>query len=159
MANSEQLEIKVKEIESYFPDREVVVDSISKASVGWQLDHSLKVLNVVFDMLKNSKTEDYKWKFNFWRSYCFLINGFPRGRAKAPKSVRPLDIISLDGLNKQLQEARENLATIDDLPSKTNITHHIFGSLNKKQTIRFLNIHTEHHLKIVRDILKANKKP
>ena len=32
--------------------------------------------------------------------------------------------------------------------------HLIFGYLNKKRTIRFLQIHTAHHLKIIKDILK-----
>ena len=32
--------------------------------------------------------------------------------------------------------------------------HLIFGNLNKKRTIRFLQIHTAHHLKIIQDILK-----
>ncbi|MFN8364825.1 MAG: hypothetical protein U0T78_06125 [Cloacibacterium normanense] len=38
---------------------------------------------------------------------------------------------------------------IKNLPSQSYIEHPYFGHLDVKQTLKFLKIHTQHHLKIV----------
>lgn len=42
------------------------------------------------------------------------------------------------------------LASLDE---NQFFTHTLFKQLNKKQTLKFLGLHTNHHLKIVKDIL------
>ena len=49
------------------------------------------------------------------------------------------------------QDRMENFENLDD---HQYFTHPIFKNLNKKQTIKFLKLHTNHHIKIVNDILK-----
>ena len=40
--------------------------AVSKASVGWHLDHSLKVMNSVLDTLKNSDAKEFKKSLIFF---------------------------------------------------------------------------------------------
>lgn len=127
---------------------------VSKASVGWHLDHSLKVINIVCRALKDSNPAAYKWKFNAIRLFAFTLGSFPRGKAKSPKRVLPPEIIRKDNVERQLEIAIENLNSYQDLNENQYFTHPIFKQLNKKKTIQFLELHTNHHLKIVKDILK-----
>lgn len=141
-------------IEKYLPHYESTHTNVSQATVGWQLDHALKVLNSVLAILAKTDPKKYKNSFNFKRSVIFATGKFPRGKAKSPKQVLPPEIIKLEDLLAQLSEARKNVKTIISIDKHTFFIHHIFGTLNKNQTLRFLDIHTNHHLKIVDDILK-----
>jgi hypothetical protein len=127
---------------------------ISKGSIGWHLDHSLKVINSVFEGLKTSNPLEYKKEFNKMRFFVFLIGSFPRGKAKSPKRVLPPEIILKKDIESQLDIAITNLKDIDKLDRNQFFTHPLFKQLNKKQTVKFLRLHTNHHLKIVKDILK-----
>ena len=66
----------------------------------------------------------------------------------------PPEIITTEDLNNQLQTAKNHITNLKDLPDGVYFKHPIFNMLTKKQTLRFLEMHTKHHLKIVRDILK-----
>jgi len=145
----------LSKIEKHVPDYALKNPSISKASVGWQLDHALKVFNAVSQWTINSKPEDYSWTFNMWRTILFPLSYLPRGKAKAPKKVLPPEIILEDQLISQLKLAQQYLDLLKPLPKTSYFDHHVFGKLNKQQTIQFLNIHTIHHLKIVNDIINA----
>lgn len=127
---------------------------ISIASVGWHIDHSLKVIIGVSSFLKTSNPGDYQWKFNKWRFIVFALGSIPRGKAKAPKGVQSYEKITLEELEKQLETVKKLLEEIKTLPKKANFKHPYFDLLDLKQTIRFLELHTKHHLKIVDDILK-----
>lgn len=133
---------------------DIVNLKISKASVGWHLDHSLKVINGVLGAITESDPKEYYPKFNFLRFIVFLKGSFPRGKAKSPKRVLPPEIILEKALQQQLNLAEEKIKIIPKLQEKQHFSHPIFKQLNKKQTIKFLQIHTQHHLNIVRDILK-----
>lgn len=128
--------------------------SISKVSIGWHLDHSLKVINGVLGVLKQSNPKEYKRNFNVIRAIVFLRGKFPRGRARSPKRVLPPEIILKADVEKQLQDAEENLKIIPKLQENQHFSHPIFKQLNKKQTLQFLKLHTQHHFKIIEDILK-----
>jgi hypothetical protein len=141
-------------IEANIPHKAAKNPSVSKATVGWQLDHALKVFNAVSEWTENSNPEDYEFKLNYWRTVLLTLGYFPRGRVKAPKHVLPPESITTEDLEKQLQTARTHVDKLKMLPKNAYFKHFIFGKLNKKQTLRFLEVHTNHHLKIVKAILK-----
>ncbi len=128
--------------------------NVSKVPVSWHLDHSLKVVNRILDILKSSDPSVYDKRFNLARIFSFTFGYIPRGRGQSPAAVLPPDNIKTEDILSQLELARENLAGLSDLNSNTNFIHPVFGQLNKKQTQRFLRIHTKHHLKIIQDILR-----
>jgi len=155
MSSTKSISNKLQEIESYFKFKDVLNNEISKASVGWQIYHTLKVINLVASVLKQSNSKDHRAAPNEFKSKYFEANYFPRGIAKAPKFALPPEAFNLNDLEQQLIQARQSVLDITEIEDSANFEHFIFGVLNKKETEKFLNIHTEHHLKIIRDILKA----
>ena len=152
--NPEILIPLVKELESYIAFKNKRNDSVSASDIAWQIDHSLKVFNLVSETLVNSNQELYSSKFSKWRLLFFTLSYFPRGKVKAPKFVRPPKVILEEDLNTQLQVAYNNIENIKSADKNAHFKHFIFGVLNKNRTIKFLKLHTTHHLKIIRDILK-----
>jgi len=152
--NPETLRSLIKELESYITVKNKRNDTVSTSDIAWQIDHSLKVFNLVSDTFVNSDPNLHSSKFNKWRLLCFTIGYFPRGKVKAPKFVRPPEVISIEDLELQLQLAYQNVEEIKAADENAHFKHFIFGVLNKNRTIRFLQLHTNHHLKIIRDILK-----
>ena len=55
---------------------------VSKSSVGWQIDHSLKVINGIISQLKTS-SNNKKPKRTLLGKFCLLTRYIPRGRGKA----------------------------------------------------------------------------
>lgn len=158
MAKTQLLLSRVDELASYFHQLENVNESVSKAPVGWHVGHSFKVINSVFRSLEISEVENYRWKFSFnkfW--FCFVTKKFPRGKARSPKSLLPGNHIVLNELEEQLELAKKYIQDSDGIPFNANVKHPYFGQLSKKESLAFLQIHTEHHLKIIRDILKENQ--
>ncbi|MDU8887059.1 DUF1569 domain-containing protein [Yeosuana sp. MJ-SS3] len=155
MSETKSLSIQLIEVESYFKYKDVLNNKISDVSVGWQIYHILKVINVVADSIKVSRPEDYKTNLNEYREKYFTKKYLPRGVARAPKGVLPPESFSLENLNELQNLAKQNVHDIETLESHANFVHFIFGLLNKRETQLFLEIHTEHHLKIIRDILNT----
>ena len=152
--NPESLIPLIKKLEQYIQFKDKRNDKISSSDVAWQIDHSLKVINLVTEALASSDPSEYKWRFNKWRLFLFTLNYIPRGKAKAPKIVRPPEVISTEDLNKQVRSTYKNIESLKPLNENAYFKHFVFGQLNKDKTIQFLHLHTNHHLKIIRDILK-----
>ena len=152
--NTQTLIPLIKELESYIAVKDKRNNSVSTSDIAWQIDHSLKVFNLVSETLVNSDLELYSTKFNKWRLLLFTIGYFPRGKVKAPKFARPPEVILTEDLVSQFQLVYQNIDNIKSANNNVHFKHFIFGVLNKNRTIRFLLIHTKHHLKIIRDILK-----
>ena len=150
----EKIKTQLHQIEKYLDHSKSKNTSVSKANIGWHIDHSLKVLNGVSVALQKSDVNTYEYTFNKWRFICLTFNFFPRGRARAPKAVLPPEVINDADLKNQLESAKTHIPNLSQLPKKANFKHPYFGILNKKQTLKFMFLHTEHHLKIIRDILR-----
>ncbi|MEM6343907.1 MAG: DUF1569 domain-containing protein [Bacteroidota bacterium] len=149
-----KIQNKLLEWESHIPARDAINPPVSKVSVAWHLDHGLKVINGIYFALQKSDPSQYKRSYNLSREAIYLAGAMPRGVAKSPKSVLPPDEILETDIQKQLNQARANIEKLKALPKNAYFKHPYFGMLNRDQSIRFLEIHTEHHLKIIRDILK-----
>jgi hypothetical protein len=146
----------LNQVESYIPDFEKSNTSVSQSSIGWQIDHSLLVVNGVINVLKKSNPDDYKWKWNTSRLLLQITNKIPRGRAKSPKSVIPLESTTIEELLEKLELAKIQVVDLEKLPAHSYFTHPIFGDLKLKTTLWFLKLHTLHHLKIIQDIQKKS---
>ncbi|NNK83196.1 MAG: DUF1569 domain-containing protein, partial [Flavobacteriaceae bacterium] len=109
---------------------------------------------LVIEAVVTSNPKLYKWKFNKWRLLLFTLNYIPRGKAKEPKIVKPPELILIEDLDSQISLAHKNVEKLKPLNENAHFTHFVFGQLNKRKTIQFLKLHTNHHLKIIKDILK-----
>jgi len=140
-------------IEMVVSEHQVKNSSVSSSTVGWQIDHSLKVINNVIAYLKTAPT-DKAPKINIYGRLFLGINYIPRGKGKAPELVLPQDNITKKTLNSQLIEANENIQAIPSIDARVTFKHAYFGILDLRQSIRFIEVHTNHHVKIIKDILK-----
>ena len=147
------LDGQLLEVEHYFAQRDAQNVAVSQANVAWHLDHTLKTINRITENLRASNPEAYTSKFNIQRIVVHTSGIIPRGAAQSPKSVRPPDVVLLDSLQLQMTLARENLSAISSLDKNAFFAHPVFDHLDRDQTRRFLEVHTNHHLKIVKDIL------
>jgi len=151
---SQKIKQLLLNLEEQIENHEVINPKISRATIGWQIDHSLKVINSVVKTLQSSDPTLYKNNFSFLGKFFFALGFFPRGKAKAPKYVKPPETILLEDLITQLQHAKSNLVTIESLDENAFFKHPLFGNINTKRVHRFLELHTNHHLKIIKDIIK-----
>jgi len=126
---------------------------ISKGNVAWHISHSLKVINNVVTALQKSDPNSYKNNFSYIGKLFFTLGFFPRGKAKAPKQVKPPEIIEKEDLISQINIAKTNIEIIANLDKNAYFKHPLFGHINTKRVHRFLMLHTNHHLKIIDDIL------
>jgi hypothetical protein len=150
----QQLNLLINQLEDKIDFYKSEKTSVSKSTIGWQIDHSLRVFNGIISILKKSDPDNYKWKFNFPRAIVLTFKNIPRGKANAPKNVRTYDEILKQDLINQLEIAKKLVLDLKELNKKSNFIHPYFGVLNLKQSISFIEIHTIHHLKIINDILK-----
>ncbi|SCY17483.1 Protein of unknown function [Nonlabens sp. Hel1_33_55] len=151
------LQKQFDQLESYFEKGDLVAPSVSAQGIYWHVDHSLRILEGVPEMMRQSKPEDYKPKSSLIKFVIMNTGWMPRGKGKSPKHVLPEDhLLDKEHIARRMDHAFHQINTIKDLDDDSFMRHPLFGSLNKKETVKFLTIHTNHHLKIMRDIV--NKK-
>lgn len=141
-------------IEGFISKSEIINTNVSKANVAWHLDHSLKVINAVVKEMQISDSALYEDNFSFLGKLLIKLRFFPRGKAKAPKHVKPPEQILNNDIILQLAEAKQHIETIPSLNKNAFFKHPLFGNINTLRVIRFLEVHTNHHLKIIKSIVK-----
>lgn len=146
---------QLQQIQATIPHLTITNNTISKASVGWHLEHILTTINVIIQAVKKSDASTYKKTFSFPRLMVLTFKKIPRGKAKAPSSVLPQNDITTNSLTNHVALTQQKLAELNNLQLNNYFNHPYFGHINLKPTIKFLAIHTQHHLNIVNDILKT----
>ena len=148
-----QLNHQLNLVETYLPHAKVSNTAISSANIAWHIEHLLLVIDRVSISLSQSNPENYKWRFSLPRILVMMRKKIPRGRGKAPKAVRPESEIYENELQRHLATTRKNMEHLSRLPAGKYFSHPLFGDLKLKQAIIFLQIHTQHHIAIIQDIV------
>lgn len=146
------LSSEIHQLRTFISIHDMKDENISSQSIGWHIEHSLKVINKVCIQLLLSNPRDYHWKFNPLLMMHLLRGSIPRGKSKAPLRLIPSYPISSQNLIEQLELATKNLEKIEKLTSNHFCRHPYYGVLNLRQTSHFLKLHTLHHLKIIDEI-------
>ena len=143
----------VDELASYIPQSELRNDQVSASNVGWQIEHSVLVISSVIEGVKRSDPSKYKWSFRPFKYLIFWRGKIPRGKSKAPKFVVP-DTFTAESLQNHIDSCRAKITEFESVGAGHYFSHPYFGDTKKKDVIPFLELHTEHHVKIIKDILK-----
>jgi hypothetical protein len=128
--------------------------AVSEGNVGWHIVHSCLVINSVCGAVLKSDASKFIKKFSIKAFLVLLLNSFPRGKAKAPSFTLPSEELNPASILKSIQAARNSIEALAKAGKNQYFTHPIFGDLNAADTFKFLGVHTNHHLKIIKDILK-----
>ncbi len=145
----------LSQLRNALPHYQKKAESISKSGIDWHIDHCLKVICNIGKALIKSEPQNYHSKFNSIRFYILTTGHIPRGKGKAPKITSAIEKINLADIEQLFMDAESIWKRVDQLPWNHYFTHPFMGDLKKKKTLKFLRIHTKHHLKIIQDIIKA----
>jgi hypothetical protein len=143
----------VKELESKIPNQEDYNPTISKSNVGWHIEHSLLTIERIIEAVQKSNPDNYKWSFKLPRILVFTMNKMPRGRAKAPKVVVP-NTFDKQSLLEHLKTVTLKIQEIENISPDKYFDHPFFGNLKLNKAVKMIEIHTNHHLEIINDIIK-----
>ena len=141
------------ELELKIPFQQTFNSTVSASNAGWHIDHSILVINQIITAVQQSDHREYEWKLNVKRLIVFTLGRIPRGKAKAPKSVIPENSFSEENIRGNLETARKKIRQLNELHPDQFFLHPYFGKLNIRSTRRMLDLHTEHHLQIINDII------
>jgi hypothetical protein len=143
----------INELENKLPFLVQKNDAVSQATVGWHIEHSLLAFIKMISAVEHSNPADYKSKFNWKRSLVLAVGKFPRGKARAPESVRPATDTNIANITGLFEKAKQKAELFEKLDPAKYFTHPVFGDLQVKQARRVIAIHTHHHIKIINDII------
>jgi DinB superfamily len=129
-------------------------ERVSRWSPAEHVDHLLRVTISILDRLPS--TEAVPGGISVLGRAILMLQWIPRGRGRAPERLAGKRT-SPAQLARALEKVTAALAAVDpatiDGARIRNVPHPRFGSLTPAEALRFVSVHNEHHLKIVRDIL------
>lgn len=143
---------QLTQLEGFIKLHQNLNESISGETIGWHIAHSCQVINTITNAIVNSDPSKAKPTFSALYYLIMLTNHIPRGKVKAPNIVIPKKTLSKEEIIEEIEIAKANLQTLASTQKNKYFTHPIFGDLNVSKTLRFFTVHTNHHLKIIRDI-------
>ena len=128
---------------------------VSAWSVGQQVDHALRVMNRSLAAVLEPGTAPARG-INLAGRVILFVGRIPRGIGKAPAAAQGQES-PVSELEEFLAAARRRLDAARRLDDRLRdrrpvLRHPYFRGLTRAQALRFLAVHTDHHLRIVADI-------
>jgi hypothetical protein len=137
---------------------------VSGWSASEQIQHILLVnkwaLLTITAMLLGRGDFPESGRMNWLGTTLLLLGRIPRGKSKAPAAAEPVPDVSNEELLARLRKQKGYLERIrsrlDEVVAlRLRFPHPYLGHFSATDGIRFVRVHTDHHLKIVDDILQA----
>ena len=147
--------IHLEAMRTHVSEASVLRPDVSKWSVGMHVHHCCLAMIGVCDSLLASEPPPPHTGFSLVTSAIFLTGRIPRGRGKSPAQVLPREGIEPEELADLLDQSEQRIELVAAAPPDQWFRHFAFGVMDRDRTLRFLQIHNQHHLRIVQDILGA----
>lgn len=149
----------MRQIVYWPPDRlRAAQPGVSGWSAAEHLDHNLKVALAVLGRLVDEKPIDGLKRLSFIGHLVLMSRFIPRHKVKAPSRVKPV-LATIDELHAELDALDVLIARVSASdwkgPRAPWVPHPYLGGMDTPQSLRFVTVHTNHHLKIVRDIARV----
>ena len=145
--------IRLDTIESLVSHLDKHADEVSAWSVGQQFVHVISATSAFSVMLLRDRKSAGSADQNPFKDPILDSGVFPRGVVNAPKGLdNPAQPVA-STLLRDILKCRNRVEKLPSLSPDTVATHHLLGEMTRDEVIRFLRIHLDHHLAIVRDIL------
>jgi DinB superfamily len=141
------------EIEQYFPHLDQRNPEVSGWCVREQLHHALLSADGIARLVVESTAGARRPSLSPIKWIVLTTGKIPRGRAQAPKRVWPSAGVSREELEQLLAHARESVAAAEAADPAAWYDHFVFGVMRRNEAMKLIQIHTRHHLAIVKDIL------
>jgi hypothetical protein len=149
------LNAEVAEMRTAADRYDVSAPEVSSWTVGMHIQHCCLAMTGVCDALLASEPPPPRARRSLLTAAVFTTGRIPRGRAQSPDQVIPTPGISREELDARLDASAERLSAAADADSRKWFRHFAFGAMDRDRTLRFIQIHNRHHLRIIADILKA----
>ncbi len=116
---------EINKLEGLIAYHERLRPSVSAASVGWHIDHSLRAIIGMSKALQKSDPAQYRPKLSWSGWWVQKLGWFPRGRGQAPAAVVASKAITQDSLHGLVQAARQVLIACTDLPATSHFNREL----------------------------------
>lgn len=83
------------------------------------------------------------------------MNKILRGKGKSPYVVNPAKVLSVLDLQTIVESSNFFVKELKTFPKHSHFNHPYFGILHLNSSLKFLNITTHHHLKIIKEIVQS----
>lgn len=143
------------DLRALVPEAAVQVPAISGWSVGMHIEH---VCLAMIEVCRSLLASELPAPASGFRPLTWLVlttGRIPRGRAKSPEPALPKQGVEAGELTALLDECSDWLGRAAAASPDQWFEHFVFGVLKRDRTLRFLEVHNRHHLRIAGDILRA----
>jgi hypothetical protein len=150
-------EYRIDELRTAIASAHITAPGVSDWSVGMHVHHCCLVMIGVCRSLHASTPPPPPSRTPWIRRVVFTTGRLIRGRAQSPERAVPRADITAAELAALLEEAVSQVTSAGNLEAGRWFNHFMFGTLKRDDALQFLRIHNRHHLRIVSDIVSAQK--
>ena len=150
-----QIEGLLVDLEDQIPQCHLRSTTVSKWSVGQQVEHVLKATSAFAVLLLRNRSAGRSGLQNPLKDTVLQKGSFPRGLVQAPDVTQPSENPSEASLHDLLRKTRNRVGRLEH-SDRDSVAHHPYlGDMSCDEVVEFLAIHLRHHLSIIREIVKA----
>ena len=130
----------------------VTVADISEWSIGQHAEHVVRATSALTILVMRNRASEGSNESGAMK-VALLNQGFiPRGVAQAPEGTLPAEETDIDALNQLILKTSNRIRRLAEVGPDAAAIHPYLGEMKRDEAIRFMEIHLDHHLQIMREI-------
>lgn len=144
--------IELAELRSAVVHHRALSESTSRWSVGMHIHHCCLAARAICAALEQSNDPPPRSVRTLLAIFVLWRGRLPKGRARAPEFTLPRSLTE-DELRALIAATESDLVRAAKRPKNSWFAHPVLGPLTRDRALRFVQIHNQHHGRIVRAIL------